>query len=104
MDLQEDIIMDNQSSKGISIGALVCGILGIVGTFIPYVSYFTFVLAVVGLILGAVGMKKAQELNEPKGLAVAGLVLGIIGTGFGLVGVLCTVCVCIGAGAVLGSI
>ena len=56
--------MQNNNSKGISIAALVCGILGIVGSFIPVVQYFTLVLAIVGIVLGAIGMKKAQEAVE----------------------------------------
>ena len=38
--------------KNMSTAALVCGILGIVGSFIPYVSYFTLVLAIIAIVLG----------------------------------------------------
>lgn len=79
-------------SKGMSIAALVCGILGIVGSFIPVVCYFTFVLAILGIVFGAKGLKIAKENNEGTGLAIAGLVLGIIGTVMGALSVLCVVC------------
>ncbi len=82
----------SEKSKGMSIAALVCGILGIVGAFIPVVCYFTFVLAILGIVFGAKGLKVAKENNESTGLAVAGLVLGIIGTVIGALGVLCVVC------------
>lgn len=84
--------MQGNDGKGLSIGALVCGILGIVGSFIPIVCYFTFVLSILGIIFGAIGMKKAKEAGGSKGLAIAGLVLGIIGAAFGLVGVICVIC------------
>ncbi|MCH5202404.1 MAG: DUF4190 domain-containing protein [Oscillospiraceae bacterium] len=83
---------NNTSSKGMSIGALVCGILGIVGSFIPVVCYFTLVLAILGIVFGAKGMKTSKETGEGRGLAIAGLVLGIIGTSFAAIGVICVAC------------
>lgn len=76
-------------TNGMAIAALVCGILGIVGAFIPGVAYFTLVLAVLGIIFGVIGMKKAKEIGTGNGLAISGLVLGIVGTIFSLVGVIC---------------
>ena len=81
-----------KSSKGFSVAALVCGILGIVGSFIPVVCYFTLVLAILGIVFGAKGSKLAKETGEAEGLATAGLVLGIIGTAFGAIGVICVIC------------
>ena len=52
--------MENNNAKGYSIAALVCGILGIVGSFIPWVCYFTFVLAILGIVFGVKGRKLAQ--------------------------------------------
>lgn len=82
-------------SNGMSIAALVCGILGIIGSFIPVVCYFTLVLAILGIVFGAKGMKNAKITNTGKGLAVAGLVLGIVGTSFAVIGVIC-VAACVG--------
>ena len=79
------------NAKNMSIAALICGILGIVGSFIPVVQYFTLILAILGIVFGVKGRKMAVD-NE-KGLATAGLVLGIIGTAFAAVGVICVVCV-----------
>ena len=90
------------NSKGFSIAARVCGILGIIGSFIPVVCYFTFVLAVLGIVFGVLGRKKANPGET--GLATAGLVLGIIGTAFGAVGIICVICAAsaIGAAGLLG--
>lgn len=85
--------MENTSmSKGRAIAALVCGILGIVGSWIPVVCYFTFILAILGIVFGVKAKKIAVENNEPTGMATAGLVLGIIGTVIGGIGVVCTIC------------
>ena len=66
--------MENNNAKGYSIAALVCGILGIVGSFIPWVCYFTFVLAILGIVFGVKGRKLAQP--DQKGLATAGFCPG----------------------------
>lgn len=84
-------------SNGLSVAALVCGLLGIIGSFIPIVKYFTLVLAILGIVFGVIGKKKAAEAgNTNTGLATAGLVLGIIGTAFSAVGVICALA-CVGA-------
>lgn len=102
--MSEETYTPNPSpeSNKMSIAALVCGILGIVGSFIPVVAYFTLVLAILGIVFGAKGLKVAKETGEGKGLATAGLVLGIIGTAFGAIGILCIICAA-GALAAAGS-
>mgnify|MGYP003248904791 FL=1 len=54
------------------------------------VCYFTFVLAILGIVFGVKGRKLAQP--DQKGLATAGFVLGIIGTVIGALGIICVVC------------
>lgn len=69
--------------KGMSIAALVLGICSLV---IPYAGIAT---AIVGLILGVIGKRKANEVGASTGMATAGIVMSIIA----LVGaVLMTVC------------
>lgn len=92
--------MQNNTGKNFSIAALVCGILGIVGSFIPIVSYFTLVLAILGIVFGVKGRKMATP--ETKGLATAGFVLGIIGVCFAVIGVICAICA-IGMLAAMGA-
>lgn len=93
---------EGQETNKMSIAALVCGILGIVGSFIPVICYFTLVLAILGIVFGSKGMKIAKITGQGQGLATAGLVLGIIGTAFGVIGVLCIICAA-GAMAAAGS-
>lgn len=87
--------MNNEVNNGqsLSIAALVLGILGIIGGFIPIVCYFTTVCAILGIVLGAKGRQMSAAANgTASGLATAGLVLGIIGTAFAVLGLICTVC------------
>ena len=83
--------------QGMSIAALVCGILGIIGGFIPVVNYFTLLLAILGIVFGVKGRRQAEPAKT--GLATAGLVLGIIGVCFSAIGVICAICVIIAGGA-----
>ena len=41
------------NTKNISIAALVCGVVGIVGSFIPYVYYVSGLIAIAGIVLAA---------------------------------------------------
>lgn len=78
-----------------AIFALVAGILAVIIGLVGWISAYVFVvvigiaLGILGIIFGAVGMKKAKELGTGKGLAVAGLVCGIIGTVFTLIALPC---------------
>ena len=62
----------NAQSSSAGIIALVCGIVSIVMCWVPLVG---LVSAIIGIVFGSKGMKIAQG----KGMAIAGLVTGIIG-------------------------
>ena len=57
-----------------NIAALVCGILGIVGICIPYVSNFAWLLAILGIVFGIIGKKYPGAK-----LGKAGMICGIVG-------------------------
>jgi hypothetical protein len=75
------------------VAALICGILGLVGGFIPGVGPFTGVLAILAIIFGVIGRKKGEG-----GTATAGLVLGIIAIAVTVI-VYLACAACVGAGA-----
>ncbi|MBE6946213.1 MAG: DUF4190 domain-containing protein [Ruminococcaceae bacterium] len=79
-------------TKNKSIAALVCGILGLVGGWIPVVCYFTLVLSIVAIVLGAKAQKQAKALGEPTGMATGGLVTGIIGVVLAVLSIVCVAC------------
>jgi len=88
----DKVLGPDDDGKKLSIAALVLGILGIVGGYIPVVCYFTLVCAILGIVLGVKGRAKSiAAYGKASGLATAGLVLGIIGTALGALGLICTV-------------
>ncbi len=89
---------NQNTGKNLSIAALVCGILGIVGGFIPVVQYFTTVLSILAIIFGVMGRKRLGK----SGLATAGMVLGIVALAISVLGILCVVCA-LGSLAAMGA-
>jgi len=71
---EEDLIMDVQKNGvGFGVAGMVCGIVALLlSCCFPVV---TFILALLAVIFGGLGIKK----NSGKGMAIAGLVCGIIG-------------------------
>lgn len=89
----------------LSVVLLICGCCllggGIVTSIFRYlIIVVRIVMAIVAIILGAIGIKKRPD---QKGMAIAGLILGIFGV---LLGILSLVFAIIGsvAGAVLGGV
>ena len=79
-----------------SIAAMVLGICSLV---IPYAG---IAVAIVGLVLGVLGQKKAQEVGAPVGMAKAGIIMSIIAIAWAiLLTILCATC--LGSLGVLGS-
>jgi hypothetical protein len=69
-----------QKTEGMAIGALVCGIIGLLCGLIGCVGV---VVGPIAIVLGAVARRRVREsqgLTKGEGLALAGLVLGVIGT------------------------
>ena len=91
--------VSSNTGKNLSIAALVCGILGIVGGFIPVVQYFTTVLSILAIIFGVMGRKR---MGGKSGLATAGLVLGIVALALSVLGIICAVCA-LGSLAAMGA-
>jgi uncharacterized membrane protein YbaN (DUF454 family) len=71
---------------------LVLGIIGIVLSWFP-AALLGIPLALVGLILGILARKNAQETQQPTGMATGGLVVSIIGMILGILfSVTCVAC------------
>jgi hypothetical protein len=67
------------NSNGIGTAAGVLGIISAVLMFVPVINYLSVVLGTLAIIFGARGNRRARLYpGTPKGMAVTGLVLGII--------------------------
>lgn len=65
--------MKNQKS-GFAVTALVLGIIGIVLSFIPIINTGAFILGILALIFGVVGLLT----HNKKGMCIAGIIIGIL--------------------------
>jgi hypothetical protein len=61
--------------NGLGIAGFVTGLVGLLFSWVPV---FGLILAGCGVVLSAVGMSQSTRTGAHKGLAVAGLVLGIV--------------------------
>lgn len=87
-----------KKNNGKAIASLVLGIIAIVTIFTGYGAIIGLIMGVVGIVLGVNAKKEIDATGEEgKGMATAGLVCSIIGTVIAGVGLLCVLCV---AGAV----
>lgn len=67
------------ATSGMAIASLVLGILAILFSFIPVVNGFSFVLVILGIIFGIVGIVGTGVGKKGgRGLAIAGLVISVI--------------------------
>lgn len=61
------------------VASLVLGIISLLTSWIPFVCFFAFILAVIGLILGIVdSVKKSKANDRKKGISIAGLIISAI--------------------------
>jgi predicted PurR-regulated permease PerM len=65
--------------------AVAALILGIASLAFCWSGFIGSIIGVVGIILGAIAIKKLNETKKPNGMAKAGLVMSIIGVVLGLI-------------------
>lgn len=67
-----------KGSNGLAVAGFVLALLGALGSFIPIVNIGAIVLAVIGIILAGIGLARSKAARAGKGLAIAGIVLGVL--------------------------
>lgn len=79
--------------KALSIVGLILGILAIVFFWVPIYNTVFLACGIVGIVLSAMGRKKAKAAGVSAGLGTAALILSIIGTCLCGIGFFtCTLC------------
>lgn len=74
---------NQHQGNGMAVAGLVLGILGLILCWIPFLGW---ILALLGVIFGALGMGKAKKIGgKGNGMAIAGLVTGALGLLLGIV-------------------
>jgi hypothetical protein len=68
----------NKTGHGLGVAALIMGIISFVVAFIPCVGLFAMLTAIVAVVLGAIGLSQASRAEAPKGMALGGLITGVI--------------------------
>lgn len=68
------------------------GFLSFCLSALPVVGIIGFILSILGLIFGIMGMGHAKATGTGKGLAIAGLIVGIVGIAFAFIGSICSIC------------
>ncbi|WP_040197961.1 hypothetical protein [Candidatus Soleaferrea massiliensis] len=83
-----------RSGKGLSIAGLVLGIVAIVFAWFYMINIVALISGIIGIVCAAKGNKMAVAAGAPTGLGTAGMVLSIIGLILAAIGFLsCTLCV-----------
>lgn len=83
-----------ESRTGTATASMVVGIVAVAGEWLSFIPWFVgLVLGIVAICLAANGLKACPDGKPGHGMAVAGLVLGIVAVG--LTGVF-ALCMCVG--------
>jgi hypothetical protein len=64
-----------QPGNGIGVAGFVCGLVGLVLCWVPW---FGALLGLVGVVLSGIGISQGKKKGASTGLAIAGLVCGIL--------------------------
>ncbi|MDN3674026.1 DUF4190 domain-containing protein [Flavobacterium branchiarum] len=78
----ENNLPTSNAGQGMSIAALVLGIVAVVAAFIPCFGLIAVLFGVLAIIFGAIGLSQAKKENAPTTMPIAGLILGIVATAF----------------------
>ena len=77
--------------NGIAVAALVCGIIGVLIAWIPFIVFGGVILAILGLVFGIVGLRRSNLVGRGRGPAITGIVTGGIGIALSILGIVLTV-------------
>ena len=79
--------------NGIAVAAMVCGIIASLIAWIPFLVVVGLILAILAVVFGIQGLKRAGAAERGRGVAIAGLVTGVVGLVLSVVGIWFTIVV-----------
>ena len=72
--------IDARAGNGAGVASAICGIVALGVSWIPFVDYTSLVLGALAIILGVLGIRRANAgLRARKAFAIVGMVCGIAG-------------------------
>lgn len=77
--------------NGLATAALVCGLVGVVIAWMPFIVVGGIALAVVAIVLGVRGLRRSATDGAGRGFAITGIVTGIVALALSVVGIILSV-------------
>ena len=66
--------------QNLGVAALITAIITFVFAVIPCVGLMAVIPGIIAIVLASVGLSQASKNDSPRGILVAGLIIGIVGT------------------------
>lgn len=82
----QQVIYVERQGNGLATAGFVCSLVGAIFGLIPLFFWLAWILGPLGLVFGAVGWKHANKRGRGKGLAISGVILGLVAIGLGVIG------------------
>jgi hypothetical protein len=88
---QPQIVYVESRSNGSALASVILGVLGIfTGGLLAILFWFSWILGLIGLILGFVGLAKAKKIGVRRTMAKWGIALSILALASGVYGAVVT--------------
>jgi hypothetical protein len=69
-----------QPQNGLGVAGFVCGLVGLIFSFIPIIGIIAWPLVILGVVMSGVGLSYANNGRaNNKGMAIAGLCVSLVG-------------------------
>ena len=68
----------NNTGQNLGVAALITAIITFVLAVIPCVGLIAIIPGIIAIVLGSVGLSQAARNHSPRGVALAGLIIGIL--------------------------
>jgi hypothetical protein len=78
-DAPSQTLIYGRETNRIAIAAGVCGIIAVVLCWIPFIDYCSIALGTLAIIFGSIGLRRADAYGSGRGMAITGIVCGIVG-------------------------